>query len=100
MPKKTSHSYNFEGGKLLKSIGTSFFVSYLYNQRLDPTHANWKPIATRASRISTINSSRLHHLDWLTRVQFMNEANLDKNSLGLSGREVKEMATLLLRGWD
>lgn len=100
MPSKVSHSYNFEGGELLKSIGTSFFVSYLYNQRIDPKHANWTSIATRASRISTINSSRRHHLDWLNRVQFMNEANLDKNSLGLSGREVKEMASTLLRGWD
>ncbi len=93
---KGRHTFAFDGGELLTTIGATFFVSYLYHQYVDATHRNWETVATKSSRISTIDSSARYHSNWLNRVGSMNEANLSKNSLGLTGAEVKEMAKAVL----
>ncbi|WP_156913900.1 hypothetical protein [Comamonas badia] len=94
---KTHHSFSFEGGEHLTTIGATFFVSYLYYQHIDPTHRNWDSIKTKTSRISTITSSEKYHRAWLERIGGMNNVNLNKNTLGLSGEAVKEMARTILK---
>ena len=94
---KARHSFSFEGGEQLTTIGATFFVSYLSCRHVDSAHCNWDSIKTKTSRISTITSSEQYHRAWLERIGGMNEANLSKNSLGLDGTAVKEMARAVLK---
>ena len=91
-----SHTYSFPGGRQLTTIGATFFVSYLYSQRVDPTHRCWESISTQTSRISTIKNSKQYHSAWLERIGHMSDANLSKNKLGLDGAKVKAMAQAIL----
>lgn len=93
---KGRHTFNFEGGELLTTIGATFFVSYLYCLRVYSTHRNWESIKTKASRMSTITRSKQYHLGWLEQVGQMSDANLSKNTLGLDGAKVKAMAQAVL----
>jgi hypothetical protein len=93
---KGRHTFIFPGGEQLTTIGATFFVSYLYYLRVDPTHGNWETIKTKTARISTITSSKQYHRAWLGRVDQMSPANLGKNTLGLDGEEVKAMARAIL----
>jgi len=86
------HTFSFEGGDQLTTIGATFFVSYLYHQHVDSTHRNWASIKTQKLRISTINRSEKYHRIWLKHIGSMNEANLNKNTLGLDGAAIKKMA--------
>lgn len=94
MPSKRSerHTFSFDGGDKLTTIGATFFVSYLYHVHVDTSHRNWASIKTQHSRISTINSSKVHYRAWLSHVQSMSDANLNRNSLGLEGPDIKQMA--------
>jgi len=91
------HIFSFEGGEKLTTIGATFFVSYLYYQHVDSTHRNWESIKTKTSRISTISRSEQHHRLWLERIGDMKDTNLARNTLGLNGAAVKEMARAILR---
>lgn len=91
------HSFSFEGGEQLTTIGATFFVSYLYCCRVDPSHRNWDAITTKTSRICTITASEQYHRAWLERIGGMNDARLSANSLGLDGTTVKEMARRILK---
>ncbi|WP_305846009.1 hypothetical protein [Photobacterium kishitanii] len=86
------HTFSFEGGDKLTTIGATFFVSYLYHRHVDLTHKNWASIKTQRSRISTINSSDNYHRVWLTHIGSMSEANLNRNTIGLEGSTIKIMA--------
>lgn len=86
------HIFSFEGGDKLTTIGATFFVSYLYYQYVDSTHKNWTSIKTQYSRISTINSSSQYYRAWLSHIQNMSDSNLNRNSLGLKGPAIKNMA--------
>jgi len=86
------HTFSFEGGEQLTTIGATFFVSYLYYLHVDSAHRNWEAIKTKKSRISTINKSECYHRSWLNQIGSMSEANLNKNTLGLDGVSVKKMA--------
>ena len=97
------HTFSFEGGDQLTTIGATFFVSYLYHRYVDSTHNNWASIKTQKSRISTINRSVNSHSIWLKHIGGMSEANLNKNTLSLDGASIKKMAldiqkSLLIRG--
>jgi len=91
------HTFSFEGGEQLTTIGATFFVSYLYYRHVDSTHRNWESIKTKNSRISTIDSSKRYHCAWLERIGGMNDANLNKNTLGLDGAATKAMAQAILK---
>jgi len=91
------HTFAFEGGEQLTTIGATFFVSYLYYRCVDSTHRNWEKIQTKTSRISTIARSEQHHCAWLERVGGMDDANLNRNTLGLDGPTVKAMARSILK---
>jgi hypothetical protein len=86
------HTFSFEGGEQLTTIGATFFVSYLYHRHVDSTHKNWASIKTQKLRISTINRSEEYYRIWLKHIGGMSEANLNKNTLGLDGAAVKKMA--------
>ncbi|RSD31925.1 hypothetical protein [Vibrio pectenicida] len=94
MPSKGSerHTFSFDGGDKLTTIGATFFVSYLYYLNVDTSHRNWASIKTRRSRISTINNSENYYRAWLSHIQNMSDANLNRNSLGLEGQTIKKMA--------
>ncbi|PKI01660.1 hypothetical protein CXF78_11975 [Shewanella sp. 11B5] len=89
------HTFSFEGGDKLTTIGATFFVSYLYHRHVDSTHRNWASIKTQQSRISTINKSEKYHRVWLTHIDSMSETNLNRNTLSLNGATIKKMAFAL-----
>lgn len=91
------HTFSFDGGEQLTTIGATFLVSYLYYRHVDSTHRNWETIKTKTSRISTITNSEKYHRAWLERIGDMNDANLSKNTLGLDGAAVKVMARAILK---
>jgi hypothetical protein len=90
------HNFNFEGGDLLHTMGASWFVSYHYNLHIDRGHINWQKVSTYRNRMSVYNGSKRYHRFFLSQIVGMNEGNLSKNTLGLSGLEVKQMAKRLL----
>lgn len=91
------HTFSFEGGEQLTTIGATFFVSYLYHRHINSAHRNWESIKTQNSRISTINRSEDYHQVWLNHIGSMSAANLNKNTLGLDGADVKKMALAVLK---
>jgi hypothetical protein len=90
------HDFNFEGGGLLHTMGAAWFVSYAYYVYFNKEHINWQEVATYKSRASTFSSSKKYHHFFLLRICGMNEKNLDKNTLGLKGSKIKQMAKELL----
>lgn len=81
---------------LLSSIGSSFFVSYLYCLFVDKTYTNWTLINNSKNRISCINNNYSSWNYWLKKITKMNDSKLSKNAIGLNGGEIKHMASVLL----
>ncbi len=94
-----SHNFSFTGGEILTGMGASWFVSYIYYEKMDRTHRNWDRVSTTQSRISKYNKGKIYHKDWLKEVIAMNPANLNKNTIGLSAEQTKSMAKELLEKW-
>lgn len=92
----SAHCFSFDGGDLLCSMGASWFVSYCYYDKIDRSHTNWKRVSTYRNRIATYNRTVEYHAYWLRRIADMSIDNLNKNSIGLNGYKVKEMAKELL----
>ena len=90
------HCFSFAGGEELSSIGASWFVSYFYYLQIDKNHKNWQKLSTCQNRISTFNSTSNYHKSWLKEICNMEESRLDKNTIGLSGFEVQDMAEKIL----
>jgi len=91
------HTFNFEGGDELTTMGASWFVSYSFYYYKDKSHKNWQNITTYPSRINVFNRTKNLHEVWFERILEMNNSNLDKNEIGLSADKVKEMAKILLQ---
>lgn len=91
------HTFLFDGGEDLTTLGAAWFVSYSWYKNVDKTHTNWQNVSTYNTRISTYNRTQSYHTYWLKQIIHMNEKNLDKNTIGLRGYEVIEMANKLLR---
>jgi hypothetical protein len=92
----TRHTYNFEGGKELRRMGASWFVSYSYYSCRDETHLNWREVSTYGYRISMFNRTGGFHQFWLQWVLEMNDNQLETNTIGLTGPQIKQMARELL----
>ena len=90
------HTFMFNGGEELTTMGAAWFVSYCYSKLINASHVNWKRVKTTSTRISVFNRTTNFHKYWLQKVLQMDEYNLDKNTIGLSGNQVKEMAHDLL----
>ena len=92
----SSHAYPFYGGRLLSSMSASWFVSHAYYKHVDATHDNWNRASNARGRISTYDRSFSYHRYWLDKVMTMNDQNLAKNTIGLTPREVKDMANAVM----
>ena len=90
------HSFAFEGGEDLTTMGATWFVSYCYYDKIDPTHKNWKKVETHNSRQSVYRRTAHYHRFWLERVLEMDSERLSANTIGLTGDEVIKMAKILL----
>lgn len=90
------HPFSFDGGDEMCTMGAAWFVSYMWYEKKDRTHMNWTKVSTYSNRISVYNRTRSHHTYWLRQILHMNESNLDKNTIGLKGYKVIEMADKLL----
>jgi len=91
------HSYNFDGGDFLTTIGASWLVSYSYYRHIDNSHMNWENISTAELRINIFNRTENYHKYWLQQILTMNDSNLNKNKIGLNAIKIKEMAKELLK---
>lgn len=80
------------GEDILRKMGATWFVSYMYFLKVDNHHTNWDRISTFPSRISWFNSSRLYHKSWLFQILLMDDGRLDTNWIDLSAAETKKMA--------
>lgn len=90
------HIFSFDGGKELTSMTASWFVSYCYYEHIDREHKNWQTVSTATNRMSVYKRTNNYHTYWLKKVLQMNEYNLNKNTIKLSGTEIKNMAAKLL----
>ncbi|MDR2884108.1 MAG: hypothetical protein LBV09_03265 [Deferribacteraceae bacterium] len=90
------HTFSFNGGKELTTMGASWFVSYCYHEHLDGTHMNWDSVLTVKNRISAYYKTKYLHKYWLEQVLEMNNYNLNKNTINLKATEIKNMAEKLL----
>ena len=90
------HTFNLDGGEELTTMGACWFVSYCYYQHLDKTHKNWNRISTVTKRSSVYYRTTTMHKYWLQQVLYMNDNNLNKNTLGLHASFIKEMAKKII----
>lgn len=90
------HVFLFEGGEELTTMGASWFVSYMWYNKIDRTHMNWRKVKTYSSRISVFSNTVKFHKSWLNEIISMKEEKLGQNKIQLSGKTVKEMAGILL----
>ena len=90
------HSFDFEGGEDLTTMGATWFVSYCYYDKIDRTHKNWERVETHNSRQSVYRRTAHYHRFWLERVLEMDSERLSANTIGLTGDEVIKMAKILL----
>ena len=92
----TSHAYPFYSGEFLGKMGAAWFVSYAYHEHVDATHENWSRTTTASGRMRRYNNTFSYHRYWLDKVMTMNDQNLAKNTIGLTPREVKDMANAVM----
>ncbi len=87
-----------DGGVYLNTMSASWFVSYSWYDKVDRAHTNWNKVSTKIykSRISVYRRTLSYHTYWLRQIVKMSENNLNKNTIGLSGRRIIEMASALL----
>ena len=90
------HSFSFEGGEKLTTMGATWFVAYCYYDKIDKSERRWSKVSTASSRASVYRNTTEFHKFWLHRVLEMSDLNLATNTLGISAREVKAMARQLL----
>lgn len=96
-----NHSYNFEGAEDLTTMGSSWFISYLYHDRIDGNHRNWSRVArTLSTRTSAYNRSIQHHRTFLAHILQMNPTYLSRNTIGLTGEEVIKLAREIYSNWS
>lgn len=93
------HTFTFQGGEDLTTMGACWFVSYCYYKKIKPGHLNWRKPSTYANRISVFTRTQNLHKYYLERILEMDVSNLNKNRIDLNGIRVKEMARELLENW-
>jgi hypothetical protein len=91
------HCFNFPNGDILTTMGATWFVSYAYHIYVDRGHTNWREVSTHQSRASVFKTSKQHHRFFLSEIMKMHEHNVEKNTLGLKGSEIKQMAKEILQ---
>ncbi len=92
----TTHNFSFDGGNILKNMGATWFDSYCYYDHCDKSHTSWSKVSTAKMRTSYYNRSKHYHKEWLKHIVAMNEANLSKNTIGVTPRDTMKMARAIL----
>lgn len=88
---------NGKYGRGLETMGASWFVSYAYYDYVDRTHLAWRKANTYTSRTAVYHNAADKRADWLNEVLKMDVDRLSRNTIGLSGYEVKRMAREVLQ---
>lgn len=93
----TNHNFKFSGGDILRYIAASWFISYSYYRKIDPNHTNWNRLTPKSvkSRIQKFETSKSYHSLWIQEILKMSDAKLNRNKIGLSAIDVKNMASQL-----
>lgn len=81
----------------LETMGASWFVSYAYYDYIDRTHFAWRKSSTFYSRSKVYDNTEYKRACWLREVLKMDVDKLSRNTIGLSGHEVKRMAMEVLK---
>ena len=90
---------NYDPETALKRMGKVWFVSRAYSDHVDPTHKNWNNSKIEDSlkmRESYYRATKPFHKDLLNLVLKSNPASLSRNTIGLSGERILEMARKIL----
>ena len=95
-PTGKQHGFPFEGGDVLDKMGAAWFVSYAYSIRKDPAHKNWSRIATTKMRAAFFEKTLPYHRFWLYKILHMDDKRLNRNTIGMTAAQVKQMAHELL----
>lgn len=102
------HTFSFEGGDDLTTMGASWFISYLYHIEIDSNHRNWEAPKTKNGRVSVFLRTKClstakgvaMHRHYVEQVCLMSPALLSKNKIGIRGERVIAMAKELLALMD
>jgi hypothetical protein len=89
------HSFNFDGGEYLTTMGACWFVCYKYYIDRDHKFKKWET-KNLSSRISTFNRTKQLHIFFLQQILKMKIKNLNKNHLGVTGDQIIGMTKILL----
>ena len=89
------HDYNFNGGNLLRRIGASYYVCYLYGINIDPSETRWQQMKTKDFRNKLIAKHTKYCSPWLEEISKMEK--VETNLMGLTVCEVHKYAEVLLR---
>lgn len=79
----------------LRTMGVSWYVSYLYWKMLNSNHDNWRQAQTSQPRHAAFNGIT-HHTPYLEYVISGSSLRYGKNEIGLSGDQIIEMAREIL----
>lgn len=90
------HTFQFEGGEELTTMGAGWFVSYSYYMNIDSNHMNWNKVSTYKNRISVYKRTRNYHKTFLNEILNMADGNLNKNTIALDAAQIKDMAKKVL----
>ena len=93
---RSTHAFRFEGGDVLNAMGAVWFVSFAYHEKIDPAHVAWNLLATVDGRKAAYRRSVVYHRFWLYKILQMSNARLDRNHIGLSATDVKQLVHELL----
>lgn len=92
-----AHYFNFTGGKELRQMGATWFVSYAYYKNIDKNHNAWMNIKTVKTRINGYNKTQIYHAFWLKKILLMDNKRLNTNSLNIDAETTKTMAIRILQ---
>jgi len=90
------HTFKFDGGDDLTTMGASWFISYANYFYKDKSHMNWKNVSTYQLRINVFNRTKNYHQYWFRQILEMKDCNLNKNTIGLDAIKIKEIIKKLM----
>lgn len=89
--------YIIDGSKYLRTMGNTWFVSRLYNEKVDRNHLNWKEATSLTTKKSAFKLSKEFHKIWLHYIHEIAAANsMATNKIGLSADEIDAMVNALI----
>ncbi len=83
--------------RLIKTSGSSWFISRLYFEKINPMHLNWKCVKDINKRENAYIKTGPYQKLLVSHIVHNSSEKLSNNSLGLSAAEILAMAEELLR---